>query len=404
MSLRLPGERNPVDAHPRSLHRRQHGDERTLQIAIHLIEPLGDQHGRQSIGELQGEIRTLPRVVQGGLGARLPKPHRLRAAAADVFLGERLVAEMLERRGLERVVGPGGVEQIARQHGVEAKAFEPNAVPREHDDVELQVVPDLLYRGILEDGPQYPQHLLRVRPGSSRLRRWRGSQEAVLDAGWPMPDRDVPRRPGPRGKCQSDDAGSNRGGTVRQHAQPKAARRAEFTCQRLELVRPRHQAVVFAGRFRGWRELHDNRAEPELRKQLVTGFSGRSAVAERADIEVDRDVGVDAKQLAAAPGVRRVSQQRLAILFLRDLGGSLEQRVERAVAGDQIARTLLPDAGHSLDVVDGVAHQRQDVDHLIGPDAELLLDAGRVVPRPFFARVEDPDRRRPRADRNPCRR
>ena len=48
-----------------------------------------------------------------------------------------------------------------------------------------------------------------------------------------------------------------------------------------------------------------------------------------------------------------------------------------------------PMPGHALDVVDAVAHQRQHVDHLIRPHAELLDDARRVVPGAFIARVED---------------
>ena len=58
---------------------------------------------------------------------------------------------------------------------------------------------------------------------------------------------------------------------------------------------------------------------------------------------------------------------------------------------DQIARALLADAGHALDVVDGVAHQREHVHDLRRRDAEFLLDARGVVPRAFVARVVDAD-------------
>ena len=58
---------------------------------------------------------------------------------------------------------------------------------------------------------------------------------------------------------------------------------------------------------------------------------------------------------------------------------------------DQLARALLADAGHALDVVDRVAHERQHVDDLVGPHAELFEHAGGVVPRAFVARVVDGD-------------
>ena len=52
-----------------------------------------------------------------------------------------------------------------------------------------------------------------------------------------------------------------------------------------------------------------------------------------------------------------------------------------------------PDAGDAGDVVDAVAHERQDVDDLAGRDAEELAHAG-LVQEDLPARVEDADARR----------
>ena len=68
-----------------------------------------------------------------------------------------------------------------------------------------------------------------------------------------------------------------------------------------------------------------------------------------------------------------------------------DQVVERSVLADQLFRAFLADARHALDVVDGVAHQRHDVDDLVGPDAELFHDAGRVVPRAVVSGIEHAD-------------
>jgi hypothetical protein len=68
-----------------------------------------------------------------------------------------------------------------------------------------------------------------------------------------------------------------------------------------------------------------------------------------------------------------------------------EEAFERSVLDDQIARALFADARHALDVVDRIAHQRQDIDYLIRHDAELLLHAACVEPRAVVARVEDAD-------------
>ena len=55
----------------------------------------------------------------------------------------------------------------------------------------------------------------------------------------------------------------------------------------------------------------------------------------------------------------------------------------------QLAGALLSDSGNPLHVVHRVAHQGQDVDNLLGPDAELLPHAVGVVPGAGFAWVED---------------
>jgi len=69
----------------------------------------------------------------------------------------------------------------------------------------------------------------------------------------------------------------------------------------------------------------------------------------------------------------------------------LEERVQRAVLGDELPRSFLSDARHALDVVDRVTHQREHVHHLPGKHAELLFDGRCVVPRAIIARVVDLD-------------
>ena len=67
---------------------------------------------------------------------------------------------------------------------------------------------------------------------------------------------------------------------------------------------------------------------------------------------VDRHVRVNPQQFAALARFVGVGGERLPVLLLRNVGGALEQGVERPVGHDQIASALLADAGHALDVVD----------------------------------------------------
>jgi hypothetical protein len=86
-----------------------------------------------------------------------------------------------------------------------------------------------------------------------------------------------------------------------------------------------------------------------------------------------------------------VRQQAFAVALLRNRGRRLEQLFQRAMRGDQVSRAFLTDAGHAFDVVDGVTHQRQHIDDLVGPHAEFLNHPGDVVPRSLVSRIEHAD-------------
>ena len=64
--------------------------------------------------------------------------------------------------------------------------------------------------------------------------------------------------------------------------------------------------------------------------------------------------------------------QSLLELGLLHVRRGIERGGQRAVIGDQLARGLGADAEDAGDVVDRIAHQRQDVAQLLGRDAEFL--------------------------------
>ena len=79
-------------------------------------------------------------------------------------------------------------------------------------------------------------------------------------------------------------------------------------------------------------------------------------------------------------------------LFCLQLRGVCQQAVEAAELCYQIGRALLANAGHTGDVVTGVANERQHVDHLRRLHAELFENAALIEPRAILARVVDADR------------
>src|SRR4029434_5238176 len=95
--------------------------------------------------------------------------------------GQCLVAEMLERGFFERMTGACRVKQIAGEHRVELEPRERDAVPRQNDDVELQIVTELVNRRILEQRTRLRQHRLEVELLSrARARRRRTERSPRL--------------------------------------------------------------------------------------------------------------------------------------------------------------------------------------------------------------------------------
>ena len=161
--------------------------------------------------------------------------------------------------------------------------------------------------------------------------------------------------------------------------------------QRLQPFGRVDDGVVVADGVSGWRVLHHERAEAHAGEVREGALTRRAAVAQRLGIELHRHVDPDARQLPALPRIVGMLDQAFAVSLVGHLGGMGEQLFERAVARDELARALLADAGHPLDVVDRVAHQREHVDDLRRQYPELLFHALGVVPRAFVPGVVDRD-------------
>ena len=246
-----------------------------------------------------------------------------------------------------------------------------------HDEVGLQVVPDLPDRGALEDGRQHRQRPTAV--------------ERPLAHEPLVSERDVSRLPRGGGQRNADERCPDGRRAIADQAHGQPGRLRDLRDQPLQLFDRPDDLIVTLHGFGRRRVFGDQRPEPEPGEEGVTALAARAAELELVGVKLHADVGVDPDQLAALPGLIRVRLEALAILLLRHLVGALEQDIERAESGDQVARAFLPDAGHALDVVDGVAHQREHVDHLAGRHPELLGDAGGIEPGAFVARVVDAD-------------
>jgi hypothetical protein len=356
----LRGKRAAVDPDSGALDGDEDWNQRMLQLVVDALELVLRQQPPQRGRELEREIRPLARVVERAVGGHGGKRDSLHAAAADVFLAQRLVAAVLDREILEWVRRSVRVEQVARDHHVRVETAKLDAVAFEDDGVELQVVADLAHRVVFEHGLERGKRGLAVQTGC-RVAVRRPEQIAARRS---ARERHVPGVPCARRKREPDDAASHRGRTVDQHAEAESAGLRERRNQGVELAHRLDGPVVLADRLRGWRVFEDERSEPEAGEQLEASLPRCPTVADPVGIELDRHVGADAGELAALPGILGMRQQAFPIAFVADLRRVLEQRFERSVGGNQVARAFLADTRHAFDVVDRIAHERDDVDHL----------------------------------------
>ena len=103
------------------------------------------------------------------------------------------------------------------------------------------------------------------------------------------------------------------------------------------------------------------------------------AQAGARQVELDRQVADDPRELATHADLVDVLAQLVGELGRGHLVEPAEQRLEVAELADELGGGLLADSGHTRDVVGGVALERLVVDHLVGPEAEPLVDSRDVV-------------------------
>ena len=153
--LRLRGQRRTVDQDAGPLDVSQHGQKRHFQVAKHLVEGIGDEERRETIGQLTGEIGPFSREVQRCLGRdglrsgwplRRARTNRPRSAPCS---------RDVRARSLPADVPVAWHREDSWQASSRTRGpFELDAVIPEHDGVDLQVVADLADGGIFEQRSQ----------------------------------------------------------------------------------------------------------------------------------------------------------------------------------------------------------------------------------------------------------
>ena len=127
------------------------------------------------------------------------------------------------------------------------------------------------------------------------------------------------------------------------------------------------------------RQPFDERPELVLAKQADDRVAVVVAQASGLEVDRDRQVAHDRREVLAHVDLVAVFAELVAELLRRHLVEAGEERVEVAELADHLRSGLLADAGDARDVVGRVALERLVVDHLIGTQPESLVDPCDVV-------------------------
>ena len=124
-----------------ALNARKHFDQRQLNIIQHLRQtPFAFDLGTQRLLQPQGNINIFAGVRRRLFQGDLVKGQLLGALTSNLFKGDGLFTQILERQRIHIVAGGGGVEHIGGQHGVGKRARHGNCVVGQHGDVVLKIL------------------------------------------------------------------------------------------------------------------------------------------------------------------------------------------------------------------------------------------------------------------------
>ena len=316
-ALRLRRQCRQVDANAGALDVGQDRNQRQLERDVHIVQLFLFQAVLEKRSELSGDVGALARVIDGRLNRHVGQRQGFGAAAAHLFLRERLVARMLERQIFQPVRRPGGVDEITANHRVGVEAAQRDAVPGEHDHVEFHVVP------YFRDAIVFERRLQR---GERRLQRQRAVVAERAVAGG-----HVVCLPRSRRERQADDRSGHRRRPVGQHTEGEPAARRQPLGERADILRRVDDPVCLLNRARGGCVFGNQCPERQGVEDLEAPLAGGARVAKRIGVELYGHIRPDARELPALPRRLDVGEERFAIALLRDLRGVRNQVLERSV-------------------------------------------------------------------------
>ena len=286
-------------------------------------------------------------------------------------IGIIVVVEQPLRELVEVVVALAAFEQVAEDHRVGERTGELDAGAAQREHVVLDVLADLLDRGIGQDRAAGPASV-------ARSARARAARPARAPAGnRPLPafqQNDSPTSSARRGSIAVVSVSTQNRGWAR-----SSARNAGEPLRRIDGVVLGLPGLLGGGRRRlsSLPSSSRNRWKPHSVHRAFRAATSGGWVLSASQSSASGRSSRRATSCRRAAGPSPCSRRACCFLGPLTRLGVREQVVERAEFLEERAGEARADAGHARDVVDGVAGQRQEVDDLVGADAPILSGARR---------------------------
>ena len=389
--LRQGGKMLAVDLDALALHRRDDRDQRPVDEFIDSGRIFRRNPGLEPVPQAERDVGVLGGIF-GRLGeCDLVESQLVLAGSADRFEGQAVVGEMLFRKLVHAVAEAPGVEVEAHHHRIVDRRGRDGFLG-EHGQVIFEIVTDLEHRRVLEQ---------RLQTGHDfGLGELFGGFGEHVDAR--MADRDVAGASRSGREADPGEAGDHTVDAVGFGIDRDEALRGRLGDPAVERVDRHHRLVGRAvddyrlglsgakafrlepdcgtaaalassrrGRAAADHPVHQG-LEPHVLEENAKGLGRDAFESERFQGLGKLAVAHQPNQLTAQAGVGGVVNQRLSELGLGDLVGRGEDGLQVSELLDEQGRGLRADPGDSGDIVDAVAHQREDIADLFGWHSELF--------------------------------
>ena len=385
-----------IDLHARPLHPGEHARHRPLQRLVNGAQMFARHLRFKLAPQPERDISILGRIARGRVERHLIKRDLVFAAAADVGKLDRRMAQMALAQIIHAMPMQARGQHIRHQHRIVDRA-DIEAIFGEHGQIEFDVLANFQDRWVFQHWLQGRNHfgqrqLLQARCGR-RLRRRRCKKISDRLRLLGVADRDVTGLIRPQRQRNPHQIGADHIKAVGFGVD------ADFAggCDPRDPVGQRSAigdgAVSVAIDWgivhvrRSMRHGRQNRAflgdmlahapgdgvEFHVLQECEQRGVTEIAHSQRLQRRFNRNVILERHQQLGHADLRDIVLDRFAALGLFDFAGPRDDGLQIAKHANQLGGGFRPDARRAGHIVDAVAHQGLDIDHLVGRDAELFL-------------------------------